>query len=155
MGAPSWNEYFMNMAMVVASRSKDHNTKVGCVLVDDKSHIRATGYNGFPRGIDDDVAERYERPEKYFWTEHAERNAIYAAARVGVPLEGCSAYVTMFPCMDCARAMVQSGITKVTTVKPDLYHARWGEDFKRTLILFDEAGVIINYIDDESEKSDG
>ena len=76
--------------------------------------IVSTGYNSFPRGIDDNVAERQERPEKYFWFEHAERNAIYNAARIGVSTKGCTMFLTCdIPCADCARGIINAGIIKV------------------------------------------
>ena len=110
---PSWDAYYLDICRVVASRSKDPNTQLGCVIIGPAHEIRSTGYNSFPRGINDQVKERHERPEKYLWIEHAERNAIYNAARAGTPLEGCTLYVEIMPCMDCARAIVQAGIVKV------------------------------------------
>jgi len=80
----NWDEYFINIAEQVKLKSKDNNTKIGVVLVGKNNEIVSTGYNSFPRGINDDVAERQEKPEKYFWFEHAERNCIYNAARIGV-----------------------------------------------------------------------
>ncbi|MGY6246215.1 deoxycytidylate deaminase [Bosea thiooxidans] len=138
-----WDRYFMNIAGQVALKSKDRSTQVGCVIVGPDHEILATGYNGFPRGIDDDAPERHERPEKYFWTEHAERNAIYAAARIGTPLKGCTAYVTLSPCMDCARALVQVGVATIVCDEPDLTNPTWGEHFARLSRLFEEASVII------------
>jgi dCMP deaminase len=87
---------------------------------------------------------RQERPEKYYWFEHAERNAIYNAVRVGIPLKGCRMYVLGVPCMDCARAIVQSGIEEVIvhdamTIK----YEKWEEHHKRTMVLFLECGVKI------------
>lgn len=142
----SWDQYFMDIALAVSMRSKDRSTKVGCVLVGPDNEIRSTGYNSFPRGINDDAPERHERPEKYLWTEHAERNAVYAAARVGTPLKGCRAYLPWFPCMDCARALVQSGINELIAVQPDLNDPRWGEDFKRVGTLMAEAGVSVRFV---------
>lgn len=142
----NWDDYFMNLARAVAERSKDRSTKVGCVIVGPDNEIRSTGYNSFPRGINDDVPERHARPEKYVWTEHAERNAIYAAARVGTPLKGCKAYLPWFPCMDCARALIQSGIVELIGVQPDLNDPRWGEDFKRVGTLMAEAGVAVRFV---------
>lgn len=132
------HNYFLTLARHVATASKDRSTKVGCVLVVEDS-IASTGCNGFPRGIDDDVPERHERPEKYYWAEHAERNAIYNAARIGTPLKGCRAYVTMFPCMDCARGLIQIGCTQIIAPVPD--RERWEEHSKRTKVLCREAGV--------------
>lgn len=143
----SFDQYFVDLARAVSTRSKDRSTKVGCVIVGPDNEIRSTGYNGFPRGINDDTPERHERPEKYLWTEHAERNAIYSAARVGIPLKGCRAYLPWFPCMDCARALVQSGIVELIATKPDLNDPKWGEDFKRVGTLFAEAGVALRFVE--------
>lgn len=143
----NWDTYFMDIARQVSARSKDRSTKVGCVLVGPDNEIRSTSYNSFPRGINDDVPERHQRPEKYVWTEHAERNAIYAAARVGTPLKGCRAYLPWFPCMDCARALIQVGVVELIATKPDLNDPRWGEDFKRVGTLFAEAGVAIRFVE--------
>src|SRR5215470_5170402 len=103
-----WDHRFLALARHISEWSKDPSTKVGCVIVASTNEVRALGYNGFPRNFDDSPS-RLERPHKYLWTEHAERNAIYAAARAGVPLEGCRMYLSWFPCVDCARAAVQVG----------------------------------------------
>ena len=109
-----WDRYFIEMATLVSKKSKDRSTKVGCVIVGPNHEVRTTGYNGFCRGINDDADDRHDRPEKYFWVEHAERNAIYNAARNGIPLEGCTAYVSnLLPCADCTRGMIQSGIKRI------------------------------------------
>lgn len=118
----NWDEYFFKMCEFVSQKSKDLHTKAGCVIVDRDNCIRSTGYNGFPRGVRDkveEVPERCERPEKYVWTEHAERNAIFAAAKMGVSLDGCKIYITGFPCFECARAIIQSGIEVVYIEKTD------------------------------------
>lgn len=110
---PDWDTYFFDIADVVSRRSKDRSTKVGCVIVGGGNRQISQGYNSFPSQANDAVPERYERPEKYLWMEHAERNAIYSAARHGIALEGSRIYVTGIPCMDCARAIIQSGIREV------------------------------------------
>ena len=89
-----WVEYFQNLAHNVKLKSKDERTQVGAVIVGKDKEIVSTGYNSFPRGIKDDKKKRQERPEKYFWFEHAERNAIYNAARIGVSTKGCTMYLT-------------------------------------------------------------
>jgi dCMP deaminase len=150
-----WDTRFMNLARHISEWSKDRSTKVGAVIVGPANEVRAMGYNGFPRGIDDDAPDRHERPEKYLWVEHAERNAIYNAARIGTPLSGCTMYVPWFPCMDCARAIVQSGIHLLVAHKPDLSDPKWGDDFKRALQLFDEAGVTIRWFSSEKAESAG
>ena len=78
-----WDIRFMNLAKMIATWSKDTSTKVGCVIIGPDKEIRSTGYNGFPRGVDDTIAKRKERPAKYKFTEHAERNAIYNASLFG------------------------------------------------------------------------
>ena len=140
-----WDTRFMNLARHIAEWSKDRSRKVGAVVVGPANEVRALGYNGFPRGIDDDSPDRHERPEKYLWVEHAERNAIYNAARIGVSLSGCKMYLPWFPCMDCARAIVQSGISMLIAIEPDLSDPKWGEDFKRAILLFEEAGVAVRW----------
>ena len=120
-----WDERFMQLALHIAGWSKDRSTKVGAVIVGDDHILRAIGYNGFPRGVDDEAEDRHERPLKYRWTEHAERNAIYNAARIGVSLDDCTMYVAWFPCMDCARAIVQAGIARLVAIKPDVNHSSW------------------------------
>src|SRR4051794_36949338 len=107
---PSWDQYYLDICKVVATRSKDPNTQIGCVIIGPNHEIRSTGYNSFPRGIRDDVPERLVRPTEYLWIEHAERNAICNAARAGTATEACTIYVEIMPCMDCARAVVQAGV---------------------------------------------
>ncbi len=89
-----WTDYFINIAEQVKEKSKDINTKIGTVIVGKDKEILSTGYNSFPRGLNDELDERQERPEKYFWFEHSERNAIYNAARIGVSLKESTAYLT-------------------------------------------------------------
>ena len=138
----------MNMIGPISARSKDPNTQVGCVVIGPENNIRSTGYNSFPRGIRDDIPERLERPEKYFWLEHADRNAIYAAARVGTPLERCKMYLPGLPCMDCARGIIQVGIVEVVfdgkrQKEWALTTPRYVPDFERVKILLNEANVIL------------
>jgi len=137
-----WDGRFLELAQLISTWSKDTSTKVGAVIVDDVRNVRATGYNGVCRGCSDDVAERFERPTKYFWVEHAERNAIYAAARRGESLEGCTLYCNHSPCADCARAIIQSGIK--TIVFPEGADAPTGgmsETFVIALNMLREAGI--------------
>jgi dCMP deaminase len=138
-----WDKRFMQLANDVAQWSKDKNTKTGAVIVDDDENTELTmGYNGFPRGADDDnYPKRYERPNKYFWTEHAERNAIYKAARLGINVSGARMYCTYFPCADCSRAIIQAGIKKVYVDRPDFNHHKWGESWVEAFIMLKECGV--------------
>ena len=136
----NWDEYFIQMAKLVATKSKDQSTKVGCVIVGPNHEVRTTGYNGFCRGVDDDVDLRHEKPEKYFWTEHAERNAIYNAARNGIPLEGCTVYTTLVPCADCTRGLIQSGVKRIFLCSGEA-NEKWTDSFQRSLVMAKEAKV--------------
>ena len=107
----SWDQYFMNLTYMVAMRSKDWSTHSGAVIVRPDNSIASTGYNSFPKGIYDHSKSRQERPEKYFWFEHAERNAIYLSRDPS--MDGYKIYVNWMPCMDCARGIVQKGIKEV------------------------------------------
>jgi len=141
---PGWDEYYLNICTTVASRSKAPTTQVGCVIAGPAHEIRSTGYNSLPRGIRDDVPERFVRPTKYLWMEHAERNAIYNAARCGTPLEGCTIYIALMPCMDCARAIVQAGIRQVVVSgdRMSQYSSEYyDEHFRMVDELFQEAGI--------------
>jgi dCMP deaminase len=148
-----WDNRFFELARHVSPWSKDRSRKVGCVIVGPDREVRAIGYNGFPRGIDDAASDRHERPTKYLWTEHAERNAIFQAARIGTPLDGCTMYLSWFPCMACTRAIVQVGIVRLVAVQPDTLDLKWGEEFAAALSLLKEAGVRVDYIEPDAPPS--
>lgn len=139
----NWDRKFIKLSKHISDWSKDKNKKVGAVIVDNDNIVLSMGYNGIPRGCDDTNECRYERPTKYLFTEHAERNAIYHAARHGVSLKGCKMYVTLFPCADCARAMIQSGISKIIAPEPNLEHEVWGDHFKAAIQMMEEAKIEI------------
>jgi dCMP deaminase len=116
MPSLSWDELFVLQAVLVAQKSKDPSTKVGCVIVSQDNVVLSMGFNGFPRGVrESELTGRWDRPEKYFWVEHAERNAIFNAARNGVKILGAKAYLNFEPkpCADCTRALIQAGITEI------------------------------------------
>jgi len=139
-----WDKRFMEQAKFVSEWSKDKNTKTGAVVVNGENTELVMGYNGFPRGADDNTDQRrYERPDKYFWTEHAERNAIYKAARLGISLINTKMYCTYFPCADCSRAIIQAGIHTLYTEKPDFNHHKWGASWVEAVIMLKECGVEI------------
>ncbi len=149
----AWDRRWLDLATLIGSWSKDRSRGVGCVFVGSANQILSTGYNGLPRGIDDDVNARHERPEKYDWTEHAERNAIYNAARSGTILEGSFVYTSLFPCVACARAIIQVGAGTVIAHSPDLDDERWGHDFELSIVMLKEAGVTLR-LAQETEISD-
>lgn len=150
-----WHKKFLDMVELVSSWSRDPSTKVGAIIVDKQNNVRSVGYNGFPRNVDDNKMERWnDRPTKYRFVEHAERNAIYAAARHGTPIEGCKIYLGWYPCADCARAIIQVGIKRVIIDgrKYDGTHERderWAEDFRVAQEMFQEAEVSVYIIKKE------
>lgn len=138
-----WDERFLRIAFEVATWSKDPGTKVGAVLVRDR-RIIASGYNGFPQGIED-FSERYEdRETKLALTVHAEVNAILNAAKNGAKTENTTLYVTFPPCVSCTTAVIQAGVTRV--VRPHLSTApeRWIKSFSRGGKLMTEAGILVH-----------
>ena len=141
---PSFDEMFIETARLWARKSKDKNTKIGACIAGPDNELISVGYNSFPRGIDDTVPERFDRPEKYFWFEHGERNAILQAARGSVALKGCRMFVSCWvPCTDCARSIIQVGIVEVVMGQKmeDASRKKWVEDAKRSEQMFKEAGV--------------
>lgn len=143
----NWDNFFMTLAFLVAMKSKDKSTKVGAVIVDPRTNsVLSMGYNGLPRGVDDEIPERHERPEKYHWFEHAERNAIYNANGVRY----AKMYTQWMPCTDCARGIIQAGISEVVIYQsPDnlegQFADRWREAATRTIDMFEEASVVYRF----------
>ncbi len=113
-GILDWDCYFMAMAHLSSKRSKDPNTKVGAVIVDENNHIVGMGYNGLPVGCEDEVypwaREGSFTETKYAYVVHAELNAILNSIK---NLKGCTIYVSLFPCNECAKAIIQSGISRI------------------------------------------
>ena len=134
-----WDRRFLILADHIARWSKDPSTKVGCVIVGPDREIRATGYNGFPRGVKDD-GRLDDRDQKYPLIVHAEENAVMNAARVGVSLKDCTVYVTFHPCTRCARSLVQAGVVKILTWDHDIPE-RWALDLATARAMLNEAGV--------------
>ena len=143
----SWDERWMGLALHYASFSKDRSRQVGCVIVGPGNTQISEGWNGFPRGIDDDVDCRHERPEKYLWTKHAEENAIVNAARKGVSTLGATIYIPWFPCANCAGDIIQAGITNVVCYRFDMEDPIWGENMKIAWNMLTESGVIVTILD--------
>ncbi len=133
MFSSTWDQRFMLLAHEIAHWSKESGRRVGAVIVGPDREIRSTGFNGFPRGVRDDIPERHSRETgaKYLWSSHAERNAIYNAARIGVSVKGCVMYVPWYPCVECAKAIIQSGISEVVGNAPDLSERKSGAPISR------------------------
>ncbi len=136
----SWDEYFMGVALLAAKRSKDPSTQVGACIVNDEKIIISTGYNGFPVGCSDDdfpwEREGSTNETKYPYVVHAELNAILNSG--GKSLKGARVYVSLFPCNECAKAIIQSGITEVVFLS-DKYAAT--ESTIASKKMFTSAGV--------------
>jgi len=135
----SWDETFMQMSILIAKRSKDPNTQNGACIVDDNNIIVGLGYNGFPRGCSDDYLpwgrDGDFLEKKYAYVVHAETNAIYNANK---SVRGCKLYCTLFPCNECAKAIIQTGITEIN-YNCDKYHEE--KEFIASRKLLDLAGV--------------
>ena len=141
-----WDFRFIALARHIALWSKDPSTKVGCVVVGEDREIRSTGFNGFPRGIDDDEDRLLDRDKKYPLICHAEENAIMHAARIGVSLKNSTAYVTWPPCSRCARSLIQAGVKEVVYPDAGEIPERWQEDFNISNAMMKEAGVNVRCI---------
>jgi len=143
------DEFWMNMAYLCAENSKDESTHIGAVIVGPDNEIRSVGWNGFPRGINDNLQHRQERPEKYYWFAHAERNSTYNAARIGVSVKDCVMYTPGIPCSDCAIAIIQSGIKEVILDKDwdEGNSEKWSESGNRSHQMFEEAGVSVRFLE--------
>ncbi len=146
----SWDDYFMGIALMASKRSKDPSTQVGACIVDEHNVIVGTGYNGFPIGCSDDVLpwsrEGSTLDVKYTYVCHAELNAILNSSKKS--LRGCKIYVPLFPCNECAKAIIQSGIKEVIYLS-DKYSNL--DSFKASKIMFNQSGVSFRELKPESK----
>jgi dCMP deaminase len=151
---PSWDEYFFKIVDAVSDRSHDEDTHYGCVIVDKQNRIVGTGYNGFPSGIDDsglpanrekkiaiEIGQFKEEVTKYDVIIHAEVNAITGSRG---SLAGCTMYITAFPCLNCSKTIIASGIGKVVykTINP---HPQY--QIGTSMFLFEKAGVELKHFE--------
>lgn len=148
MKKTKWDKRFFDLCDLVASWSEDTSRKIGAVVIGPSHEIRSIGFNGLPRGVKNtpEVNSR-ENGEKYYWFEHSERNAIYNAARMGVSLKGCIIYCNLFPCSDCARAIIQSGIEVLKTYRPPENDITFDRSFVVAKKMLDQGDVFIHYFD--------
>ena len=134
----------MMLALGVAGQSPNKVRQVGaCLRLRDGTVI--TACNTFPAGVHD-LPERHEGDGRFVWMEHAERHAIFTAARQGHATAGGRLATTFFPCIDCARAIVDAGITCVETPAPAFGDAVWGESFLRSTVILEEGGVEVRHV---------
>ena len=154
----NWDEYFMGVALLAAKRSKDPNTQVGACIVDENNVILSTGYNGFPVGCSDDEFPwaREGEQTKYPYVVHAELNAILNAS--GKSLRGARIYVALFPCNECAKAIIQSGIKEVVYLSdkyadtPGTQASKWmlrSAGVEMYQLKPDREEITINYVVDK------
>jgi dCMP deaminase len=141
-----WTNRFLDLAHLIASWSKDPSTKVGAVAVGEGRQILSTGYNGFPRGVHDDIPARMERPTKYLYVVHAEANLVAHAARHGISLKGATVYTTHYPCAQCAALLINSGIAEVRVDVAGKTNMP-GEHFDAAARMFYEAGVGAQHVE--------
>lgn len=139
MSRPSWDQTFLDLATVIARRSKDPSSQVGAVIVDARRRVVSLGYNGYPRGIED-TADTDPREIKLWKTIHAEENALLFAGR---SLEFCTLYVTHHPCPTCAAKIVQAGIRRVVYLRQLEFEKRWADQLDVSRSIFSQAGVSV------------
>lgn len=143
-----WNLRFMDLAQQVSTWSKDPSKKIGAVVVGPKRQILSTGYNGFPRGIEDTHDRLNDRDLKYKYVVHAEMNAIYNATYTGTSLDGASMYVYGLPiCHECAKGIIQVGIKEVFINRKSLLDKpNWYDSYLKSKEMFDDVGITIKLV---------
>lgn len=150
----NWRTHLFKDVYHWASKSKDPRTKIGAILVHWGEHDPiAFGYNGFPRRINDEVLERWERPEKYFWVCHAEQNAIWNCAKKGRATEGTFMLTQGIPCADCTKGLIQAGIARIIVhaqwqaKELEFDWKKWNESSERSKIMLSEVGIPVEVFD--------
>lgn len=146
-----WDAHFLRLSLENAKMSKDPSTKVGAVIVGPDREIRATGFNGLPRGIADTPERLNNRETKLELVVHAEMNAVLNAARIGVPVSGCTMYLSATdasglvwggpPCVRCTVEVMQAGITAIVSRPFKAGASRWRESIEKARLLLTEAGI--------------
>jgi dCMP deaminase len=147
----SWDDYFMGVALLSAKRSKDPNTQVGACIVNEDKKIVGVGYNGFPTGLDDDDFPWDRNGTNYLETKypfvcHAELNAILNSTR---SLKGCTIYVALFPCNECAKAIIQSGIKEIVYLSDKYQHT---DEVIASKMMLNQAKVKLRRLTPNQEK---
>lgn len=134
--------------LLIAEQSKETGKHVGAIIIGPNKEIRSTGFNGFPRGIDDTIDSRHSRETgaKYLWSAHAEQNAICNAALIGVSLHDCTIFVSTFPCVGCTKSIIQTGIKSIVTTEPDFQDPVWGNEFRTSLEMLQEVKINITLL---------
>jgi dCMP deaminase len=143
-----WDKRYLALAEHISTWSKDPSRKIGAVAVGEKGQVLAQGYNGFPRGIDDQESMYENKVVKYQHVVHAEMNCIYNATYNGTSLDGATMYIHGLPvCSECAKGIIQVGIKRVVTTEiDDSMPERWVESTQLTKKMFEESGVTYDFI---------
>lgn len=141
----SWDQRFLHLAKHISTWSKDPSTQVGAVAIRDR-RILATGYNGFPRGVEDSEDRLQDREQKLLRTVHAEGNIVAQAGLHGVSLSGASIYIWPFlPCSSCCTLLIQAGVSRI--VVPDIeIPERWLVSFTTSVGMLQEAGLMLDRV---------
>ena len=135
--------------------SPDPRTKIGCLIVTPDESVRCAACNDYPQGTLQGIDERAEAPLKYIWLEHAERNAIYQAARRGLSTEGCTMFVELTPCIECARAIIQAGIIQVVVNQDrctEYQGAKYSAEHHTAMAMLAEAGIPVRFASPEKVR---
>lgn len=135
------DQYFMTLAYLTAMRSPDPRTTVGAVILDREGNLVEVGFNDYPVGVNGQSPDRKIAPEKYNWIEHAERNAIYRAARRGISIDGGTMYTNMFPCANCARGIIQSGLKHLIYHRDHPNNIVLDDAHQISFVMMSEAGI--------------
>jgi dCMP deaminase len=135
-----WDERFLGLAQHVSTWSKDPRTKVGAVLVNETNQVLSVGYNGFPRGVFDLEARYEDRPTKLMFVAHAERNAL---DNCFTDTRGSTLYVTLPPCNECVKSIIQKGVKRIVMLTSD---ARPQDNSDIAMTMLAEAGILLQYI---------
>jgi dCMP deaminase len=155
-----WDRHFLQLCLDHARMSKDPSTRVGAVIVGPDREIRSAGFNGFPRGIADTPERLADRDTKLKLVVHAEMNAVLAAARVGIPLKGCTMFLAAtspkdgglwggVPCTRCTVEIIQAGIIEIVSYPKKAVPSKWHADLIFARAIVDEAGIIYREVGDE------
>ena len=137
-----WDKRLLGLSQTISEWSQDPSTKVGAVIASEDNRILSVGYNGFPKGVDDDVERYKDRPLKLKLVCHAERNALDNAH---FDVSGATLYSTLFPCNECAKSVIQRGIVRVVTPRPNMEDNRF--NWEEAILMYKEANIKILFID--------
>ena len=145
---PDFDELFMRMVYLTATKSKDPSSKIGAVIVKD-NRVISTGYNGFPIGVSDSQERYLNRETKYKFVVHAEHNSILTAARFGISTSEATLYTNGLPCNNCMKAVIQSGISEIVihSVWPEMKHSDWDDLSKVSKTMMEESGLKLRIFD--------